>query len=439
MDSPAQHNEFSGRPVVVLDGLRTPFAKAGSALAGVHAAELGRVPLEELILRLAIRPEDVDDVIFGNVAQPPDAANIARVIALRAGLPITTPALTVHRNCASGMEAITQAFDRIRVGAADLVVCGGVESMSSIPFLFKTRARDKFVRMSRAKSSFARAGALASFRPQDFAPVIGIELGLTDPVCGLNMGETAENLAREFAISREEQDAFALESHRRACRAINAGLLAEESVAVHAPPSFDAVVEDVGPRKNQTMEALAKLRPYFDRVLGTVTVGNSCSITDGGVALVLASEAKARELGVRPLGRVVSYAFRGCPPDRMGLGPAFATPRALERGGLRLDQIDRVELNEAFAAQVLANRAAFASQAFARSELGRDEPIGELDLARLNVNGGAIALGHPVGASGARIVLTLLRELRRAGLRYGLATLCVGGGQGGAVVVESVA
>jgi acetyl-CoA acetyltransferase family protein len=438
MDSSRTSPAITGRPVVVLDGLRTPFAKAGTALTNVHAAELGRVPLEELLLRLGISPEEVDEVVFGNVAQPADSANIARVIALRAGLPINTPALTVHRNCASGMEAVTQAFDRIRFGMADLVACGGVEAMSGIPFLFQTRTRDKFVKMSRSRSALARLGVLASFRPKDFSPVIGIEEGLTDPVCGLNMGDTAENLAREFGISRQEQDEFALLSHQRACRAIETDVFAEEIVPIHAPPNFAAVVDDVGPRKAQTMEALGKLRPYFDRALGSVTVGNSCPLTDGGVSLVLASEEKAAELGVKPLGRVVSYAFQGCPPARMGLGPAFSTPVALERAGLRLDEIDRIELNEAFAAQVLANRAAFASDDFARDELGRDEAIGDLASDKMNVNGGAIALGHPVGASGARIILTLLRELKRSGLRRGLATLCVGGGQGGAVVVENV-
>jgi len=438
MDSSSANASAAPRSVVILDGLRTPFAKAGSALTDVHAAELGRVPLEELLLRHGITPADVDAVIFGNVAQPADSANIARVIALRSGLSITTPAMTVHRNCASGMEAVTTAFDKIRFGNADLVVCGGVESMSGIPFLFKTKTRDKFVKLSRSKSMMARVGVFSSFRPSDFAPVIGIEQGLTDPVCGLNMGETAENLAREFAISRDDQDRFALRSHQRASAAIESNLLAEEIVPVYASPKYEAVADDVGPRKNQTLEALGKLRPYFDRALGTVTVGNACPITDGGVAMILATEEKARELGVEPIGRIRSYAYQGCPPDRMGLGPAFASPVALDRAGLAMKDIERVELNEAFAAQVLANCAAFESDEFARKELGRDSAIGVLEMDRLNVNGGAIAFGHPVGASGARIILTLLHELRRSRSKLGLATLCVGGGQGGAVVVEGM-
>ena len=424
--------------VVVVDGLRTPFAKAGGPLAGVHASELGRIPLDEVLVRQGVPASEVDEVIFGNVAQPADSANIARVIALRAGVPSSTPASTVHRNCASGMEAITTAFDRIRFGYCDLVAAGGVESMSGIPFLYQETTREKFVRLARARSTFGRLAALASFKMGDFKPVIGIEEGLTDPFCGLNMGETAENLAREFAISRQEQDEFALQSHQRACIARAAGILADEIVPVYAGPRYEAVAEDVGPRKGQSIEALAKLRPYFDRTLGTVTVGNACPITDGGVALLLASEEKAAELGLKPLGRIISYAYRGCSPSRMGLGPAFSVPLALERAGSSLQDMDRVELNEAFAAQVLANCAAFDSSDFAASELGLSASIGELSSDKLNVNGGAIALGHPVGASGARIVLALLNDLRRRGLERGLATLCVGGGQGGAMVVEAM-
>lgn len=427
------------RSVVILGGFRTPFCKLGTDLADVHATELGRVPAEELLLRLGVAPQAIDEVIFGNVAQPADSANVARVIALRTGLPVETPALTVHRNCASGLEAITTAYERIERGSADLVLAGGVESMSSIPLLFRPEAQRKYFALSRAKSVLARAGAVARFRPRDFSPVIGIEKGLTDPICGLNMGETAETLAREFGIRREEQDRFALESHHRALRAREEGFFAREIVPVYAPPSYAPVLHDVGPRKGQTLEALAKLKPYFDRRHGTVTVGNSCQVTDGGVALLLASQEKAEQLGIRPRARILSWAYRGCPPHRMGLGPAFAAPLALDRAGMRLAEIDRIELNEAFAAQVIACLRAFASGEFARRELGRSEAVGEIDPARLNVNGGAIALGHPVGATGTRLVLTLLNELERSELSKGLATLCVGGGQGGALVLERCA
>jgi acetyl-CoA acyltransferase len=252
------------------------------------------------------------------------------------------------------------------------------------------------------------------------------------------MGQTAELLAKEYEISREEQDAFALESHVRASAAQAAGRLAEELVPVYVAPAYDRVVDqDVGPRPNQSLEALAKLPPVFDRRFGTVTAGNACMVTDGAAAVLLMEASRARALGYRPLGRIASFAYAGCDPARMGLGPAYATPLALDRAGLGLEAMDLIEFNEAFAAQVLANRAAFVSAEFAREALGRDRPIGELDPDRTNVNGGAIALGHPVGSTGTRLVLTLLKELGRRGGGLGLATLCVGGGQGGAVVVEA--
>lgn len=436
MQPAASGAPVQGRDVAVLGGLRTPWAKAGTVLKDVHASELGRAPAEELLLRLGLPFDQVEEVILGNIAQPADAANIARVIALRLGLRTATPACTVQRNCASAMEAVTQAFDKIRFGQCGLVLAGGVESMSNIPLLFPKSYGRKLVRVMRSRSFLQKAAAFGSFRPADIKPVIALEVGLTDPVCGQNMGETAENLAREFGISRQEQDAFALESHRRAIRAHDKGFFTDEILTMHPPPGFGSVDHDVGPRREQTLEALAKLRPYFDRRFGSVTVGNACPITDGGCALILASAEKAADLGVEPLGWIRSYSYKGCAPDRMGLGPAFATPDALSKAGLALGDIDRFELNEAFAAQVLANKIAFESDEFARRELGRDEAIGTLDLERVNVNGGAIALGHPVGATGGRLILTLLRELDSSGLERGVATLCVGGGQGGAVVVE---
>lgn len=436
MDSSGSHPVVEGREVVIVAGLRTPWAKAGSALGEMHAAELGRIPAEEVLLTTGVPPEAIEEVIFGNIGQPADAANISRVIALRLGLPLKTPAFTVQRNCASAMEAVSQAFDKVRFGLRDLMLVGGVESMSNIPLLFPKSYGTKLVQLARSRTLLRRVAAASKFRFRDLKPVIAIEEGLTDPVCGLNMGETAENLAREFGITREQQDAFALESHRRAVRATEDGFFDEEIVPVYPPPDYGEVAHDVGPRKEQTLQALAKLRPYFDRKFGTVTVGNACPITDGGCALIVASAEKARALGLEPLGRILSYSYRGCPPARMGLGPAFAAPQALSEAGLTLADMDRVELNEAFAAQVLANKVAFESAEFAQQELGQSEPIGELDLERLNVNGGAIALGHPVGATGARLVLTLLQELKKSGLRRGLATLCVGGGQGAAMVVE---
>ncbi len=427
------------RDVVLIDGFRTPFAKSGTSLARVSARELGRVAVSEVLARHGVAPSDVDEVILGNVAQPSDSTNIARVVALLAGIPERVPAYTVQRNCASGMESVVQACEKIATGRADLIVAGGTESMSRIPLYMSDGMTRMFERLARARSAGARLAAFASVRPADFAPRLAIAEGLTDPVSGLNMGETAEVLAKEFAISREAQDDFALLSHRRAVAAMDAGRLAEEIVPAFEPPYEAAVTEDVGPRRGQTLEALAKLRPFFDRRDGTVTVGNSCPVTDGAAAMIVTSAEKARALGLTPAGRVKGYAVAGLDPARMGLGPAHATPLALQRAVISFRDVGLIEINEAFAAQVIANEIAMASAKYCREKLGLLGPIGEIDRNTLNVNGGAIALGHPVGVSGTRLMLTLLREMRRRDVALGLATLCIGGGQGAAVVLERAA
>ena len=422
--------------IAILDGVRTPFARAFGPLAGVPAQDLGRLAATAALRRTGVRPAQVDQVIFGNVATPADCANIARVIALRAGVPQDRIAHTVQRNCASGMEAISTAAGLIQLGEATTVLAGGVESMSQIPLLYNRQATEQYMRLGRAKSFWQRTSALLGFRPRHFKPVIAVKLGLTDPVSGLIMGETAEVLVEEFGISRQAQDEFALLSHQRAVAAQERGALSEEIVPVPDDMAGAAVAEDVGPRKGQSLEALAKLKPFF-KENGTVTVGNSCQITDGAAALVLMPGEAARAAGRQPLGYLRGFAYAGCDPARMGLGPAFATSKLLEKTGIALRDIDLIELNEAFAAQVIANEQAFASDKFAKEQLGRAQALGAIDRARLNVNGGAIALGHPVGATGTRLVLTLLKELKRRGLRYGLATLCIGGGQGGAMLVEA--
>jgi acetyl-CoA C-acetyltransferase/acetyl-CoA acyltransferase len=422
-------------PLAVAAGVRTPFAKAFAALANVPADQLGRVAVEAVLARAGLRPADVGEVVFGNVAGPPEASNVGRVIALRSGIPPDRIAHTVNRNCASGVESIVSAWQILAEGRAELVVAGGTESMSNIPLLWNRRARDWFFNWSRAKF-WQKLGLLTRLRPGFFKPVIALEKGLTEPTCGLNMGQTAEVLAKEFGISREDQDRFALASHRRAVAAWERGYFNDEVVPVPADLTGSGEVNrDTGPRPNQSLEALAKLKPVFDRETGTVTPGNSCPITDGAAAVVLTPADKLA--GRQPLGFVRDYALAGCDPRRMGLGPVFAIHKLLRKTGLRLADFDVVEINEAFAAQVLACRAAMASAEFARKELGDGQPVGELDVEKLNVNGGAIALGHPVGASGTRLVITLLRALRDRGLRRGLAALCVGGGQGAAVWVET--
>jgi acetyl-CoA C-acetyltransferase/acetyl-CoA acyltransferase len=399
--------------------------------------ELGRTAVTSLLRRTALDPGLVDEVIFGCVSQPAEAANIARVIALRSGIPEHVPAVTVHRNCASGIEAITQAYEKMCAGRGRVFVVGGTESMSQMPLLFSQRAADKFSRLARAKTVIQKLSAAVSFRPRDFKPRIGLQLGLTDPVCGLNMGETAELLAREFSISREEQDAFALESHRRAVAARTK--LAEEITpvfpsALRTPQS--ALTADNGPRENQSMEALAKLRPVFDKKFGAVTAGNSSQITDGAVALLVMEVERARELGLASLGALVDYAVAGCNPSHMGLGPLFAMAKLERQCDLRVSDADLIEINEAFAAQVLAVLKCANSPEFARQHLQRDTPLGTISRDKLNVNGGAIALGHPVGATGARLILTSLKELQRRKGHHALVSLCVGGGQGAALWLE---
>jgi acetyl-CoA acetyltransferase family protein len=420
--------------IAIVDGLRTPWIKAGTAMNDVPAVELGRHVMREVIDRANLNPNEIDEVIFGCVGQPSDAQNIARAAALLAGVPQKVPAVTVHRNCASGFESITTAAERIYSGRGSIYLVGGTESMSNYPLLFPKTFVDWMSSLAKAKSFGARAATWARFRPAMLKPRIGVMEGLTDYACGLNMGVTAENLAVEFGISRKEQDEFALESHRRA--SASALKLAEEITPYPVPPYKEFLSADNGPRANQTMEALAKLRPIFDRASGTVTAGNACPITDGAAALLVMSEERAKALGYKPKAYLRAYAYAGLGPERMGLGPVFATAKVLESEGHALSDMELIELNEAFAAQVIACERAFASKTFANRELGRSIFLGELDRAKVNVNGGAIALGHPVGATGARLVITLIEELRRRGLGLGLATLCIGGGQGGALVIE---
>jgi len=424
------------RRIAILGGARTPFAKAGGSLAAHSAHDLGAFALRAALDRTGLEPDRIDEVVVGNVAQPIDAANMARVCALKAGFPERIPAQTVNRNCASGLQALATAAERILAGEAGMVAVAGTESMSNIPLYFDAHAAAQFGKVERSRTVGQRLRAVAGFRPSDLAPVVGIRKGLTDPVSGMNMGQTAEILAREFGIARGEQDAFALESHRKAVAARE--LLADEIAPVPSGSRWDRMLaSDEGPRPTLSAGSLARMKPFFDPLAGTVTAGNACPVTDGAAALVVCSEETARREGLEPLGYLSHWAWAGLAPSRMGLGPVFATHRLLEASGLSLADFDRIELNEAFAVQVLACLAAFDSEDFARKELGRPGRLGAIDPDRLNVNGGAIALGHPVGATGARLVLTLLHELRRRGLRRGLATLCIGGGQGAAFALES--
>jgi len=424
------------KQMVIVDGVRTPFVKAGTVARELPAVELGRQALVALMAKLNLKPDAVDEVVIGCVGTPSDAANIARVIALRAGIDRSIPARTVSRNCASGMESITSAAEKILAGQSEVAIAGGAESMSQAPLIWPQAFAFWLDDWRRAKSLGAKAAALFKLKTAFFTPRVGIMEGLTDPVCGLNMGQTAEVLARDYGISREEQDRFSLESHRRAEAATKEGRLAEEMTPLFIPPKFEPLAQDNGIRNGQTMEALGKLRPVFDAKWGTVTAGNSSQLTDGAAALIVTTAERAKAEGWPVLGRLRAYAYAGLDPSRMGLGPVYAAARALDRAGMTLKDMELIEINEAFAAQVLACGRAFESAAFAKEQLGRNTALGTLDFARLNVNGGAIALGHPVGVSGTRLVLTLFKEMKRRGLGVGLASLCIGGGQGAALILD---
>lgn len=423
------------KKIAVVDGVRTPFIKAWSLFDGLSAQKLGALCVSELVQRTEIDPDSVDEVILGCVGQPIDAANVARVVSLMAGLPKSARAYTVNRNCASGFEAVTSAAEKISAGQDEIVLAGGTESMSNAPLVFSKEAAGLFMKLQKARTLTERLGVLAQFRPKHFAPQAALQLALTDPTCGLNMGQTAEVVAKMFAIPRKRQDDFALESHRRVVASRDK--LRQEIMTVHVPPKYtQSVRDDNGVRENLTAEQLAKLKPVFDRRTGTVTAGNSSQITDGACALLLMPEEKAKALGYSILGTIAAYDYVGLEPSQMGLGPAFVIERLLRRTGIPLKDIGLFEINEAFAVQVLACVEALASKSFAEKYFPGRQAMGEINPALLNVNGGGIALGHPVGVSGARLVLTCLKEMKRRGLRRGLVSLCIGGGQGGAVLLE---
>lgn len=443
----------SPRDVVLVEGVRTPFAKSGTKLKTVHPAELGKVALKQLIAQTNLDVNLVDEVIIGNTGNPADAVNISRVVALNAGVPLKTSAYTVHRNCASALESISNGFEKIKSGTMDVILAGGTESMSQMPTLPPKKFQAIYEKLFAAKgpkqalpllwalfkADMNQIKALLQGNMKDeYFPQIAVMLGLTDPFVGINMGQTAEILAKEWGLSRDMQDRFALRSHLLASKATKEGRMKEEITPVYLAPEYKEVIsEDVGPRDSQTLEALAKLKPFFDKATGSITAGNSCPITDGAAMVLLMSREKAEALGYKPLAVIRSYGFAGLEPERMGLGPAYSTPLALKRAGLSLKDIGLVELNEAFAAQVMSCQRAMDSDKFAQEKLGLTAKVGEIRDEILNVNGGAIALGHPVGATGTRIVLTLAKEMKRRNTQFGLATLCIGGGQGGSMIIEN--
>ncbi len=433
--APTKTNSIKGdsRAVYVVDGGRTPLLKARGKPGPFSAGDLAVGAGRALLARQPFAPEAFDEVIIGCVMPGPDEANIGRVIALRLGCGKEVPAWTVQRNCASGMQALDCACRNIAAGRAELVLAGGTESMSHAPVLLSDKMVTWLVNWSASKTLGQRLKTLGCLRPGHLKPVIGLLRGLTDPVVGLSMGQTAENLAYRFNISRERMDAYALQSHQRLARAQDEGYLGEIT------PLFDSrgnvYQQDDGLRRETTLEKLAQLRPVFDRPFGLVTAGNSAQVTDGAALLILASAQAVEKYQLPVLGRIVDCEWAGVDPAQMGLGPAHAMAPLLKRHRLSVDKVDYWEINEAFATQVLAVKEAWQDAGYCRRELGRRSAIGAIDETRLNVDGGGVSMGHPVGASGARIVLHLLQVLKRTNTRRGIASLCIGGGQGGAMLV----
>jgi acetyl-CoA C-acetyltransferase len=425
------------QPIYVVDGARTPFLKARNRPGPFAASDLAVQAGRELLMRQRFAPTDLDEVILGCASPSPDEVNIGRVVALRMGCGKKVPGWTVMRNCASGMQALDSASANIRCGRSDLVLAGGVDALSRAPLLYSDRMVLWFAGFSAAKTFGEKASAFVRLNPAELlTPIIGIMKGLTDPMVGLLMGQTAENLAFRFGITRREMDEFSARSHKRVLAAQKDGHFTGEIA-----PLFDRegnlYEKDDGVREDSTPENLAKLKPFFDRKYGNVTAGNSSQITDGAAWLILASEAAVARYQLPVLGTILDSEWAGLDPAQMGLGPAHAATPLLRRHGLKLDDVDAWEINEAFAAQVIACLRAWADDAYCKTALGQDGALGKLDEAKLNVDGGAIALGHPVGASGARIVLHLLNVLKRTRAKRGIAAICIGGGLGGAMLVEA--
>ena len=421
--------------VAIVRGIRTPFAKSGTHYARLTALDLGKIVVSELVQRTGIDPKSVQELVFGNVIPSVKAPNIAREIVLGTGLPKKIPGYAISKACTSANQAISSAADLILRGYADTVIAGGAESLSDVPILFSRNMAEALTGAAKAKSVGAKLGAFKSVRPKDLVPDAP---AIAESTTGLSMGESAEKMAKENGISREAQDRFALQSHKRAAAATADGRFKDEVMTVVVPPGFDDVVSaDNLIRADTTIDKLAQLPPVFDRKYGTLTAGNSSPLTDGAAAVLMMSEEKAKAEGFKPIGYLKSYAYAATDPfEQLLQGPVFALPVALERAGLTLRDINVIEMHEAFAAQVLSNIQWIGSKKIAEQKLGRSEPVGDIDPDRINRTGGSIALGHPFGATGARIVTTVCNELQRTGEQYGLVTVCAAGGMGAAMILE---
>jgi acetyl-CoA acyltransferase len=425
----------TGRRVAIVEGCRTPFARSGTAFKDMSAIELGKVSVRELIARAELDVNEIDHVIYGTVIQSVQEPNIAREVTLGSGIPPSVPSFTVARACASSNQAITSGAEQIALGMADVVVAGGAESLTDIPILFSPEMRNALVRASKAKSLPERLKAFASIRPANLAPITP---AIAEPTTGETMGESAEKMARENGITREAQDRWALRSHQLAWAATEDGRLTREIVPTYLAPKYEEVLTyDNGIRPDTSFEKLEQLKPVFDRKYGTITAGNASPLTDGASAVLLMSEEKAKAMGYEPLGYIRSYAYASLAPgDQLLQGPVYAAPVALERAGLSMQDIDLLEMHEAFAAQVLSNLQWFDSDKFARERLGLTKAIGTPPEDRINVMGGSIAIGHPFGATGGRVTVTLLNELKRRGGQFGMISVCAAGAMGFVMIVE---
>ena len=426
----------ASRTVYVVDGRRTPILKATGVPGPFSASDLALACSRDLLMRYPRARPGIQELVWGCVMPGASEANVSRLIGLRLGLGYEVPAHTVQRNCASGMQALDTAAQRIGQGAADLILAGGTEAMSRAPVLLGSDAVVWLARFARARKLWPRLRALAAFRPRMLRPVSALRCGLTDPVVNLSMGQTAEELAYRFRISRRAMDEFALQSHELAAQAQDEGIFDDEITPLYDGAAGEVHVRDNGVRRDSSLQQLSRLRPAFDRLGGDVTAGNSAQISDGAAALLLASERAIERYRLPVLGVLRHVSWAALDPVVMGLGPVHAMRDLLDRTGIDVSDIDCLEINEAFAVQVLACLQAWQDEAYMREALDRDGCLAPIDTKRLNPHGGAVAIGHPVGMTGARIVLHVLKHLQRTKGRFGVAALCIGGGQGGAALLE---
>lgn len=425
----------SNKRVAIVYGLRTPFVKSGTLFRDLPSLDLGKIVAVEILNRTEIDPEEIDKVIFGTVLPSIKTSNLAREISLGSGVGVSVPAFTVTSACASATQAFTNGVSSILSGDSEVVLVGGVESISDFPVLFSKSFRTMLFDSSKGKNIFQKAKPFLKMGVGDIAPDVP---AIAERSTGLTMGESAEKMARQNKISREDQDEFALRSHTLAAKAQNEEIFRREMIKTFVPPDFEQpIFMDNSVKSDLNIETLSHLKPAFDREYGTVTSGNSAPLSDGACALLLMSEERAKALGFKPLGYVRSYAYAAVnPKDQLLMGPAYSTPLALDKAGLLLKDMDLVEIHEAFSSQVLSNIRAFASKKFAEEELSRTNALGEIDMDKVNVTGGSIAIGHPFGATGGRIILTLLHALQRRQANFGLATLCAAGGLGASIILE---